>query len=118
MIRVLVVIGLASLMGACTTLSESASVKASPPSAKGSEWSIAGKAETGMLYDHVTLYVNGALVATGTLGPSESDHKDVHIVGDYQHHIVLGICSRTDSDPTAYTCDVFVDGTAVDTLHW
>jgi len=117
-VRILVLFGLASLMGACATITESSPVTVSPSSADGSQWAITGKAETGMLYDDVTLYVNGAVVAEGRLGPNASDHRDVHIAGDYQHHIVLGICSRTDSDPITYTCDMFVDGTAAGTLRW
>ena len=71
-----------------------------------------------MLYDDITIYVNGTVAASGRLGPSASDHHDVHIAGGYQQHIVLGVCSRTDSDPVSYTCDVSVDGKAVDTLSW
>ena len=118
MIRIFCIMGLAALVGACASLSESATMTGSPPSANGSQWSIVGKAKTGTLYDDVTLYVNGTVAATGTLGPNESDHKDVRIAGSYEHHIVLGICSRSDGDPLTYTCDVLVDGTAVDTLHW
>ena len=118
MVRILVLIGLASLLGACATITESSPVTVSPASVDGSQWTITGKAETGTLYDDVTLFVGGAAVAQGRLGPAEADHKDVHIVGDYGHHIVLGICSRTDSDPITYTCDMFVDGAAVGTLHW
>lgn len=118
MIRNVIVIGLASFVGACATLSESAQVSVSPPSANGAQWMLTGKAETGTLYDDVTLYVNGTAAATGRLGPVESDHHDVHIAGSYEHHIVLGICSRADSEPTAYTCDMYVDGASVGALRW
>lgn len=107
---------LALLVTGCASLSKSAPVTVSPPSVNGGEWAISGSAETGNIYDDVTLYVNGAAAATGRLAPSE--HHDVHIAGGYEHHIVLGVCSRTDSDPVAYTCDVSVDGTSVGTLHW
>ena len=116
MIRNIAVIGMASLVCACATLSESAPSNVSPPTANGGQWTVTGKAETGMLYDDVTLYVNGTAAATGRLGPS--NHHSVHIAGDNQHHIVLGICSRSDDDPVTYTCDTFVDGSSVGTLSW
>ena len=117
-IRNAVAIGLAILVCACTTITESAQKTISPASANGSRWTISAKAETGTLYDDVTLYVDGTAVATGRLGPSESEHHGVRIAGDYQHHIVLGICSRSDDHSVTYTCDVSVDGAPADTLSW
>lgn len=114
--RFAVLSGMILLICGCASLSESPPVSVSPVSVNDGQWSISAKAETGMLYDNVTLLVNSTAVATGTLGPS--NHKDIHIVGSYGHHIVLGICSRSDGDPITYTCDAFVDGTSVGTLSW
>ena len=106
------------LLSGCATVSESAQVTVSPLSANGDQWTVSGKAETGMLYDDVTLYVNGTVAATGRLGPAQSDHHNVHIAGSYDHHIILGVCSRNDGDPVTYHCDVSVDGSSTGTLNW
>lgn len=114
--NIIVVASLASLVAGCATLSQSSSTTVSPPSADGAQWAISGSAETGNIYDDVTLYVDGIAVASGRLTPSE--HHGVHITGSYGHHIVLGICSRADGEPVAYTCEMSVDGADVGTLHW
>lgn len=87
-----------------------------PPAANGEKWTVTAKSSTGWFYDDITLFVDGQQVAEGSLGPSS--HHDIHISGSYGHHIVLGICSRTDADPVEYSCDMYVDGTALSTLHW
>lgn len=114
--RLAIITAVTLLLSGCTTLSESPPVNVNPLSANGGQWSISAKAETGMLYDDVTLFVNGTKVAVGTLGPS--NHHDIHITGSYDHHIVLGICSRSDGEPIAYHCDVLVDGSNTATLSW
>ena len=114
--RNIIAFGLASLIAGCATLSKSSPLTVSPPSTDGGEWQISGSADTGNIYQDVTLYVNGAVVAAGRLSPSE--HHGIHITGDYQHHILLGVCSRTDDEPVAYTCDMSVDGESVGTLRW
>lgn len=106
------------LLSGCATVSESAQVKVNPLSANGAQWTVTGKAETGMLYDDVTLYVNGTMAASGRLGPAQSDHHNVHIAGSYDHHIILGVCSRSDSDPVTYHCDLSVDGASAGTVTW
>ena len=117
MLRIIILAtAIMSLLAGCTTLTDSGPMAVSPPSASGGKWTITAKSSTGWFYDDITLFVNGEQVATGSLGPSS--HRDVHISGDYQHHIVLGICSRTDSDPPVYSCDIYVDGSALSTLHW
>lgn len=88
----------------------------SPLSANGGQWSLSATSATGVFDDDISLFVNGEQVAKGTLGPSS--HHDIHITGDYQQHIVLGICSRTDGDPVIYTCGMYVDGSELGTLRW
>lgn len=100
----------------CATLSESKPVSVSPASANGAQWAISAKAETGNIYDQVTLFVDGKQVAHGTLGPSS--HHDIQVAGSYGQHIVVGICSRSDGDPLTYNCHVYVDGSSVGTLTW
>lgn len=112
----LLIAGLSSVLCACASLSESQPLTVSPLAANGAQWSISAKAETGNFYDDVKLYVNDTLAASGSLGPAS--HHGIHIVGDYQHHVVLGVCSRSDSEPVVYDCIVYIDGSETGTLHF
>ena len=112
----LLIVGLPSALSACASLSESQPLAISPPAANGEQWSISAKAETGNFYDDVKLYVNDTLAASGSLGPAS--HHGIHIVGDYQHHVVLGVCSRSDSEPVIYDCIMYIDGSEAGTLRF
>ena len=104
-------LGIAAAIGAvtaCAMVSESPPLISHPESANDEDWKIDARSHNGLWTDTITLYVNGVPVATGSVDPIH--HAGVRLAGDYRHHIVLGICSVSDSGD--HECGVYVDGSS------
>jgi len=115
--RIVAAAALAACLTACASLNDSPEMRVSPPSANGEQWLVSVKTNPGFMSDKVTLYVNGTAVANGnyqTIYFPEDSHG-LHIVGDYEHHVVLCIYSETENGDQ---CELLVDGAQLGTLKF
>ncbi|HEX5339375.1 MAG TPA: hypothetical protein VFX47_00660 [Gammaproteobacteria bacterium] len=110
--KMISIVALFGLICGCATVTQTPPLRVNPPSTNGEQWLISAKSDSGMLHDKITLYVNNTEVATGSLDPIH--HKDIHISGDYRHHIVVGVCSIENSGDDR--CVVSVDAYQVGML--
>lgn len=110
--RFIAVVAFSIITCGCATVTQTPALSVNPPSAKGETWSISGKSNSGPISDTITLYVNGVQVASGEMDPVH--HKDIHISGDYAHHIVIGVCSIEDTGNDR--CVISVDAYQVGVL--
>ncbi len=80
------------------------------PSANNAKWTMNANMDGGIVPAPISLYINGSLLAKGTL----SDGLIANIKGTYEGHAVQAICSFQEKRE----CVVYVDGTQVATLFY
>lgn len=117
MVRLMPVAVLAACLTACASVSESPEMRVSPASANGEQWLVSVKTGSGFMSDKVTLYVNGTAVADGSYQTVyfPEDSHGLHIVGDYEHHVVLCVYSESENGDQ---CVLSVDGEELGTLKF
>ena len=121
--KYLSILGFAGLLSGCATTlqSSSAIVSAPAPSAKSAKWSITARDNSHISSDTITIYINGAQAAVGTITPSQ--HAGV-VTGSYQQHAILGDCTLEDAPAESwaswgpYQCIIYVDGIKVAILKF
>lgn len=117
MYRLITAAALAACLAACASVAESPVMRVSPPSAKGESWLVSVKVSPGLTSDTVTLSVNGSTVASGSrqMVYFPEDSHGLHLVGDYEHHVVLCVYTETEDGKQ---CALAVDGQDMGTLKF